>query len=165
MSNLYTLSEVLDGVFLAAGRVVYYAEDLRANGIQRVLKLYISHPASIAWPHDFNICEIPVMDGMLVPSAYLRQGIDYIRDSVEAGEPVVVVCSQGISRSPAFVLAYLLENGTDLPDAWKLVKEKFPTAHPQPPMWQSLLLQYQLPYSMDDVAKWMNNHTGEDNNG
>lgn len=165
MSNLFTLSEVLDGVFLAAGRVVYYVEDLRAKGITRVLKLYTSHPASIQWPTDFDICDIPVTDGVPVPSAYLRQGIDFIRDSIAAQAPVVVVCSQGISRSPTFVLAYLLETGFDLPTAWRLVKEKFPTANPQPPMWQSLLLQYQLPYSMADVAQWTNHHTGAENHG
>jgi protein-tyrosine phosphatase len=117
--------------------------------------LYFSHPASPAWPPDFRICELPTQEDEPIPSAVLRQGVAFIRDGLAAGEPVLVVCSQGISRAPGLVMAYLVESGTDLRDAWELVQRRYPMAWPQPAMWQSLLTHYQLPYTLDDVAQWL----------
>ncbi len=155
MPKLYRLSPVIDGLYVGGGSVVFYADDLRQLGLTRVLKLYVSHPASPPWPDDLTIGENPVKDGMPIPPAALERGVAFIRDGLAAGEKVLVVCSLGVSRSPAFVMAYLLERGYDLPEAWRLLKTRYPPAAPRPAMWQTLLSHYRLPYTMDDVAGWL----------
>ena len=59
------------------------------------------------------------------------------KQQVEAGRPVLVMCGAGISRSSTFVLAYLLERGYSLEDAWRLLSERHPAASPLPQMWRS----------------------------
>ncbi|MFY9457647.1 MAG: dual specificity protein phosphatase [Candidatus Spechtbacterales bacterium] len=54
----------------------------------------------------------------------------WVREAEESGEAVIVHCVAGISRSPSFVVAYLVWRGMTFKDAWKLVKEKHPDAGP-----------------------------------
>ncbi|MCP4517435.1 MAG: dual specificity protein phosphatase family protein [Delftia sp.] len=84
----------------------------------------------------------------------MQRGVAFIKEQVEAGQAVLVVCGAGISRSSIFVLAYLLERGYHPREAWRLLHSRHPQARPLPKMWQSLLAHYDLPYTMRDVIDW-----------
>jgi dual specificity phosphatase 12 len=144
------VDHVIHGVCISGWRATQHDQALRGMGLTRVLKLYEASPY---WPDDFTVCENALDDGELVPLALLQRGVYFIREHVQAGDPVLVQCGAGISRSSTFVLAYLLDQGYDLSDAWKLLKDKHPQADPHPQMWQSLINHYGLPYQLKDIAR------------
>ena len=148
--SLLGIDHVAHGVCISGWRATQHTHSLREMGLTRVLKLYEASPY---WPDDFTVCDNPLNDGELVPLALLQRGVYFIHEHVQAGDPVLVQCGAGISRSSTFVLAYLIDQGYPLPDAWKRLKEKHPQADPHPQMWQSLINHYGLPYKLKDIAQ------------
>ncbi len=143
---------VIDGIYISGWRAIQYIPALRAAGIVHVLKLYPDHPY---FPADFHTFENALEDGEFIDAPLLKHGVSFIKEQVQATRPVLVMCSAGISRSSTFVLAYLLEKGHDLPDAYRLLKRAHPDAEPHPRMWQSLITHYRLDYTLDDAWEWM----------
>ena len=70
---------------------------------------------------------------------------------VAKGNRMLVMCAAGISRSPALVLAYLLENSYDAREAYSLLTENHPETKVHSKLWASLIDHFALPYSLDDV--------------
>ena len=89
-----------------------------------------------------------------LPPLALRFGLDFIQEQVSASKRVLVTCEYGISRSATFVLAYLLEKGYQLPDAWRLLRQQHPRSGPDRVMWESLLEHYRLAYALDEIWAW-----------
>jgi protein-tyrosine phosphatase len=143
---------VAHDVYITGAHAVRRADELRTMGIVRVLKLYEDAPF---WPEDFIVCDNALNDGEFVPFEKLRRGVDFVMEHNKTERPVLIQCGAGISRSSTFVLAFLLERGYDLHDAWKLLKRQHDRAMPHPEMWRSLLTHYKLPYTFDDVWKWL----------
>jgi hypothetical protein len=52
------------------------------------------------------------------------------------------------------VLAYMVDHGHDLRDAYMLLKKAHPDADPHPALWRSLITHYQLAYSVEDAVDW-----------
>ena len=70
-------------------------------------------------------------DAQSIPPSFLRRGVDFIAAEQAAGRGVLVMCAAGISRSPTFVLAYLVEKkGYDLREAFQRVRAARPIAAP-----------------------------------
>ncbi len=150
------VDHVLDGVYIGGARAYDYISALRAAGINRVLKLYFDVPdLPEQWPGDFVVCYNPLHDGEPIDQECLRRGVAFVKEQVDAGRPALVMCAAGISRSSTFVLAYLVERGHDLHDAWQLLSEHHPQAGPLWQMWLSLLAYYMLPYSLEEVINWV----------
>ncbi|HLY27274.1 MAG TPA: dual specificity protein phosphatase [Aggregatilineales bacterium] len=145
------IDHVAHGVYISGYRAIYSAQILREVGITHVLKLYEDGPY---WPADFVVCDNPLPDGEPIPAEQLRQGVAFVREQVEAGRSVLVQCGAGISRSSTFVLAFLVDRGYDLKDAWQILKTNHSDANPHPALWYSLIAHYHLPYSTQDVAQW-----------
>ncbi|MBA3530678.1 MAG: dual specificity protein phosphatase family protein [Ardenticatenales bacterium] len=143
------ISHISNGLYIGGARAVYRAEELQLVGITRVLKLYPDDPF---WPEDFQVCEAVLHDGQLIPPGLLRRGTAFLREPRDDKEAVLVVCGAGISRSATFVLAYLLEEGYDLRAAWTLLQQQHPSARPHPQMWLSLVAEYNLGYSLEELA-------------
>lgn len=163
MADLPTcIDHVNDGIFISGVRAAYYTDDLRRAGIRHVLALYQDEAGSVRWPADFTVLHNGIQDSMPVPAMYLRSGVDFVHRAAAAGENVLVCCWAGISRSSTFVLAYLIETGFDLPDAWYLLSSRHTDAWPAMELWQSLLEYYQLPYTLADVHNWLkwDGHSG-----
>ncbi len=152
MDDLRHIDRVIPGLYISGARAVYQAPALRKAGITRVLKLYEGPPD---WPPDFHVCDNPLEDGAPIPSYILSAGVAFIHQSMAAGEKVLVTCGAGISRSSTFVLAYLVESGYDLRDAWQLLRQRHPPAYPAFALWESLLAYYNLPYTLRDILEWM----------
>ncbi len=151
MHNLPDIAYIVDGVYIGGARAAYHTHELRQAEITHVLKLYFFEPN---WPVDFVVCNNPLNDGEFVPRQQMMRGVNFIRETRAADRQVLVVCGAGVSRSSTFVLAYLLECGYDLRDAWRLLRAHHPEACPAQQMWASLLAHYEPPYSMNDVVGW-----------
>lgn len=146
------VDQVVDGLYIGGWRSTLHADELRAAGITHVLKLYQFIPH---FPADFSICENPVEDGEPLPLAVLRRGVDFVLGCLDSGQPVLVMCGAGISRSAVFVLAVLVERRTDLREAFRLLRERHMEATPHPQLWASLIEHYGLAYTVDDAMDWM----------
>jgi protein-tyrosine phosphatase len=55
------------------------------------------------------------------------EGVKFVKESIDGGGIVLIHCKQGVSRSPALGIAYLMENrGYTFDDALALLKAKRP---------------------------------------
>lgn len=151
MKNIAGITHIVDGVYLGKARAYYANPQLQKAGLKRILKLYLGAPY---WPDAFLVCENTLDDGVFIPLEKLQRGVTFIQESVNAGAKILVVCGAGMSRSVTFVLAYMLEKGYDLKEAWQLLHSQHPPAHPTPAMWQSLIEHYQLPHKVEEVIHW-----------
>lgn len=142
---------VIDGVYIGSSRAIQAVDDLRHANIRHILKLYYYEPY---WPQDFVVFENPVIDGQLLPRFALERGVNFIKEQVALGNPVLVLCGAGISRASTFVLGYMLETGHELHAAFRLLRQQHSTTWPLPAMWLSLIEHYQLPYSPNEVLRW-----------
>jgi protein-tyrosine phosphatase len=152
MQEIPGLSHILDGIYIGKARVVYATDALRRAGLIHVLKLYEDAPH---WPDDFVVCDNELPDGALIPPAKWQKGVGFLQACAAANQFVLSVCGAGQSRSVTFVLAYMLEQGWALPDAWQYLQQRHPDAQPNPYLWLSLIQQYHLPYHLADVLGWL----------
>ncbi|GFS70213.1 dual specificity protein phosphatase 3 [Nephila pilipes] len=69
---------------------------------------------------------IPAIDIMSYPiNQHFEQSIEFIREGLQSGKNVLVHCKQGISRSAALVLAYLMvDRGMQLQEATRTVRRR-----------------------------------------
>lgn len=82
----------------------------------------------------FRCLRIDILDK---PSADLRPHLEgacqYIANALQSGGNVLVHCQQGVSRSPAIVIAYLIHDlGMSYEQAFALVKRRRPCINPNP---------------------------------
>ncbi|KAG2122441.1 protein-tyrosine phosphatase-like protein [Suillus cothurnatus] len=82
----------------------------------------------------FRCLRIDILDK---PSADLRPHLEgacqYIGNALQSGGNVLVHCQQGVSRSPAIVIAYLIHDlGISYEQAYGLVKRRRPCINPNP---------------------------------
>jgi len=146
------IDHVLNGVYISGWRVTNFAVALRRHEITHILKLYEHTPY---FPPDFLTLDNPIEDGVTIPPEKLRRGVEFITHQVSAAHSVLVMCGAGISRSSTFVLAYMLEQGYDLHDAYKLLRSVHSEAAPHMLLWGSLFAQYGLKYTLNDALDWM----------
>jgi hypothetical protein len=154
-AGYHKVNHVLDGVYIAGAYAIDQADHLRSEGFRHVLKLYEGEPYFLPY---FTTFELPVRDAMYLPRNQLTRGVKFIRRHVDWGDPVLVMCKMGISRSSTFVLAYLLERGCDLEAAYSLLVSQHPIARPHSYLWQSLIEHYGLHYPLQAVLGWRNRY-------
>lgn len=104
------MDEIVPGVFLGRQPTLSEAEMLIGQGIKRVLDVTaeFSRPAPFRHARYLNL---PIPDLTAPTPGQLREGVDFIRESLTAHEPVYVHCKVGYSRSGAMVGAALCELG------------------------------------------------------
>jgi hypothetical protein len=146
------IDHVVDRVYISGWRATLHADYLRRAGITHVLKLY---PGIPHFPDDFTVLEHPIDETMPLPTDIVRCGAEFVVQHVDAGQAVLVMCWRGVNRSASFVLAYLLERGTDPRAAFALLRERHFEATPHPDMWQSLIDTYGLACTVEDALIWM----------
>jgi hypothetical protein len=71
-------------------------------GISVVIDLASEEPP-IQFPRDIVYCRFPMLDGEGNSPGLLQSAVDTIANFVYAGQPTLVACSGGMSRSPAIV--------------------------------------------------------------
>ncbi len=147
------LDHVVDGIYISGWRAIQHTDALRAAGITSVLKLADHIPGS--FPADFTVLDTLLVDDSFVPLPTLQRGVSFIQQQVQADRPILVMCMEGMSRSATFIMAYLIERGDDLPDAYRRLRRAHVDTEPHPRMWQSLITHYRLAYTIEDTWRWM----------
>jgi dual specificity phosphatase 12 len=139
-------------VYIGGVRSIDHSEWMISEGITHVLKLYPDEPY---WPDRFIVHDLPMDDGVHISPMILQDGVSFIEYAIRDGGKVLVVCGLGISRSAAFVLAYLVGQGYDLHDAFRFLRQSRPEAWPAPQLWESLIAYCHAPYTLRDVYTWL----------
>ncbi len=76
---------------------------------------------------------LPTDDDHAPTLEQLQAGVDFIRRNVEGGGKVYVHCAAGVGRAPTLAVAYLVDTGLDVDQAWALVRATRPFVTPTPP--------------------------------
>lgn len=129
--------------FMAIGSEVDAANVplLDAEGVTYVLNLTTNHST----PEVLNtrVClQIPLYDTQSQDLLFLLpQALDFIHSARVSGARILVHCAAGISRSPAFAMAYCMWQGPlSLTDAFALIRDHRPVASPNLNFMGQLLL-------------------------
>lgn len=109
-------------------------ELLAKNHITHIVQVLDVPWLPISEKDGFRCLRIDILDK---PSADLRPHLEgacqYIANALRSGGNVLVHCQQGVSRSPAIVIAYLIHDlGISYEQAYALVKRCRPCINPNP---------------------------------
>jgi protein-tyrosine phosphatase len=149
---------IIDTLYVGNVWASQQPERLAEASIESVLKLTVGNLEEL---NGLHVLELPFPDAQPIPPGYLRRGVDFIAAEQAAGRGVLVMCAAGISRSATFALAYLVEQGYDLHEAFRLMREARPIAAPHPVLWMSLLAFLDTPYTWGDVRNWLTYDLGK----
>ncbi|KAJ3028081.1 hypothetical protein HDV00_010681 [Rhizophlyctis rosea] len=123
------MQEILPGLWLGPFQCSKNKEFLQQKGITHLLCIRDpkeSHMVKVLFPADFDCHYIEVSDSPLqnlIP--YFPDAKQYIDKALNEGGRVFVFCNGGISRSPAFVVAYVMESQRwDFKTAFSFVQNK-----------------------------------------
>ncbi|CAG8463544.1 8889_t:CDS:2 [Paraglomus occultum] len=107
------MQEILPGLFLGPYSYSKEFNQLKANGITHIVSIRDASEKRIIrprFPEHFLYFEIEVSDSpneRLIP--HFPAAKQFIDEALNSGGRVFVHCNGGISRSPAFVVAYVME--------------------------------------------------------
>ena len=125
------MSEIRDGLFLGSWRDAADSALLKQHGITHVLNVAKEVPSSITEleaieSSDFTHKTIPLMDCHSEDIAkHFSDAYQFISEARAASLRVLVHCRRGISRSPAIVVSYLMqEEGMRFDEAFHVVKQR-----------------------------------------
>ncbi|KAH7884933.1 protein-tyrosine phosphatase-like protein [Phlebopus sp. FC_14] len=121
-------------LFVGSMSAILDRDLLKNNRITHIVQVLDAPWLSISEKDGFRCLRIDILDK---PSADLRPHLEgacqYIAGALNAGGNVLVHCQQGVSRSPAIVIAYLIHNlGMSYDQAYALVKRRRPCINPNP---------------------------------
>ncbi|KAG6852377.1 hypothetical protein C0991_012607 [Blastosporella zonata] len=99
---------------------------LHAHNISHLVQVLDAPWIPLSEKDGFNCYRIQILDQSTVDlKPHLEAACNYIDRALRSGRNVLVHCQQGISRSPAIVIAYLIRNhGMSYDSAFTLLKRK-----------------------------------------
>ena len=128
---------------------LYVGSQFNARGKQKLAKNGITAVVNmrIEWDdaaHDLafsHYLHLPTIDDTAPQDAHLQQGIQFIRENINAGGKVYIHCGGGIGRAPTMAAAYLIAEGNTLDQALALIRNVRPFIFITPPQ-MDLLRQF-----------------------
>ena len=106
----------------------------------------------LAWRDSENQGKSEIKNGF----KNLMKATKFINDAITSGGCVMVHCTQGVSRSAATVVSYLMQyKGMDIVDAIALVKQKHPVAL-KPNRFQNMLTEFNFYMKTQEYKDLMN---------
>lgn len=130
------MDEVYPGIFLGNAASAADIERLQkmnigyvlnaAHGLDTSLNMLEVHPKEFYEKSGIEFCGISAIDMSSYPlNTHFSESTDFIRRGLLSGKGVLVHCKQGISRSAALVIAYLMDDqGMDVKEATRLVRSR-----------------------------------------
>lgn len=133
-------AEILDYLYLGNQQQGANKKMLKDIGITRILSVKESFGLPPANP-DFEVLHMPMSDyGNQDLRELMDQCIDFIEQTKQKHEKILVHCRLGVNRSTTIVLAYLmLRERWTLKQAWTHVKAQRTQALPQQGYWLQLI--------------------------
>ncbi|KAJ3104499.1 hypothetical protein HDU97_009112 [Phlyctochytrium planicorne] len=123
------MQEIIPGLWLGPYSCARDLSQLTTHGITHILSIMDSKEREYmrkTFPDRFVYHFIEVSDSPmqnLIP--FFPEGKEFIKRSLQAGGRVLVYCNNGLSRSPAFVVAFVMEDQhMDYDTAYSFVQQK-----------------------------------------
>ncbi|CAG2170504.1 unnamed protein product [Oppiella nova] len=137
-SRVSTMSRVLDYLYISSARCITYA-NINKYKITHIINATIEVP--IIHLNGIKTIRIPVNDKIDEDIArYFDDVSDFIYDVSNSGGRVLIHCMAGISRSAAFLIAYLMKYlRMSLKDAYNLLHKKRPIVRPNGSFFRQLI--------------------------
>jgi dual specificity MAP kinase phosphatase len=120
------LSEILPGLYLGSSRDAEDLNLLKEHQITTVINISTTLPCYFENENIFQYLRLPCHDS---PSQnilqYFETTFEYIRQQLSAKRNILVHCQGGISRSPSFIIGYLMRfDSKTFDEAYNFVKGK-----------------------------------------
>ena len=124
-------SEILDGLFIGGVKAAKNEQTINQLGITHIVN--ISGKQSFPGRIQYHRCFLPDKEDLVKDKfiPLVNDAIEFIVNARKGNGIVLVHCQAGMSRSPCFVMAYLMSHHKmTLFDAYKLLKSKRPAIRP-----------------------------------
>jgi hypothetical protein len=123
-------SQVTNNLFLGGQYQRRSWARLRSRGITSVVNMRGEYDESKQGFAPEYYCHLPTVDNHAPTLAHLRQGVDFIRQELDAGRKVYIHCWEGVGRAPTMTAAYLVSTGMKPSEAWAKIKTTRPFIRP-----------------------------------
>jgi len=117
---------VMGALYIGSMSAVNDVPLLREHHISHLVQVLDAPWLPVSENDGFNCYRISILDQSSVDiRPHLEAACNHIDRALRSGRNVLVHCQQGVSRSPAIVIAYLIRNqGMSFDNAYGLVKRK-----------------------------------------
>jgi predicted protein tyrosine phosphatase len=114
--------------------LLYVGPQYGKRGKTKLERLGIHHSVNMRIEFDdaehglalTHYCYLPTIDDAAPSLDHLDQGARFIKQAVDAGQPVYIHCAGGVGRAPAIAAAYFVHEGKTLDEAVSLIQAKRP---------------------------------------
>lgn len=122
----YGMSEVCPGLFLGNANDAKDLDRLKENDIKTIINISTNIPCYHQDDPLFDYLQLPCQDSIHQNLLeYFETTFEYIQRKLTAKENVLVHCQGGVSRSPSFIIGYLMRyHSKTFQDAYSFVKDK-----------------------------------------
>jgi protein-tyrosine phosphatase len=122
--NKFAADKITENIYLSNYGSSLNKIKLKEEGITHILTLVVG--VSEIYPEDFKYKIIELMDHKKENiSQYFNECINFIDECSNNNGKILIHCSQGISRSPTIVIAYLIKKySKNYTDIYNYIKEK-----------------------------------------
>lgn len=103
------MREVIPGLWIGNVRDARSYSTIIGSGIEAIVDLAIEETPATP-PRELLYCRIPLVDGSGNAANRLQLAVQTVSWLLEAGVPVLVACSAGMSRSPAIAAAAVAQS-------------------------------------------------------
>ena len=120
------ISEIIPGLYLGNSRDAQNLDLLKQHQIRNVINASTSIPCYFESEQIFDYLRLPCQDSTNQNILqYFQETFDHIHQKLSANENVFVHCQGGISRSPSFVIGYLMKyRSKSFDEAYNMVKTR-----------------------------------------
>jgi protein-tyrosine phosphatase len=142
-TETFDADEVYPGIYVGDWNASLNKEKLEENNIKNILS--IVNGCAKNYPADFNYELIHVNDDDWVNiSAHFDRAVEFIKNSLDKKEKILVHCSRGMSRSVSLVIAYMMDvHKMSYEESLSIIKSKRSCANPNPGFETQLREHYQ----------------------
>ena len=127
------LTKIQDNLYIGDSEVAQNKKLLNACGIVNVISLGNETELTKIYRYfeDKNYLQVQVEDAYDADiSSYFSHCNDFIQQSLDKGEGILVHCYAGISRSATIIISYLMKQGMSYLSASQKLKIKRPFVNP-----------------------------------
>ncbi|CAF2536304.1 unnamed protein product [Rotaria sp. Silwood2] len=122
----YVMSEVLPGLYLGNAHDAEDMNLLKQNNIKSIINISTSIPCYYENETLFDYYKLPCNDLCKENIIqYFDKTFEYIQEKLLLNQNILIHCQGGISRSPSFIIGYLMKyHSKTFDQAYSIVKEK-----------------------------------------
>ena len=142
--DMYEMSEILPGLYLGSATDASNSTLLKEHRIRTIVNISTSIPCYFENEKTLDYVQLPCHDSCHQDILqYFQATHQRIHQDLCSNKPVLVHCQAGVSRSPSFIIGYLMQyHQKSLEEAHRFVKDKRSIVNPNL-HFLGQLMQYQ----------------------